>query len=175
MSRLFLSGWGIVLLGLLVTGCGSDSDPATRKETDSSGNNPAASVTATEATPIAAGLRWYTADRVQRGAAIFADNCAGCHGEKANGHFTWRKRGADGKYPPPPLNGTGHAWHHPTQVLAKQIKIGTPGGQGTMPGFGGTLNDNDVVDAIAWLQSLWPDKIYDNWRQIEGRARTGVQ
>ena len=60
-------------------------------------------------------------------------------------------------------------------MLAKQIKIGTPGGQGTMPGFGGTLNDNDVVDAIAWLQSLWPDKIYDNWQQIEGRARTSVQ
>ncbi len=44
-----------------------------------------------------------------------------------------------------------------------------------MPGFAATLSDNDIVDAIAWFQSQWPDKIYDNWRQIEGRARTSVQ
>jgi mono/diheme cytochrome c family protein len=119
-----------------------------------------------------AGSRWYTPENVERGAVIFTDNCAACHGKEANGHFTWRQRGPDGKFPPPPLNGTGHAWHHPTQVLAKQIKFGTPGGQGTMPGFAGILSDKDIVDSIAWFQSLWPDKTYDNWRQIEGRARS---
>jgi mono/diheme cytochrome c family protein len=157
----------------LVTGCGSDSEPATRGQSASRADDPAAGAAAWK-TSNAGGARWYASESVERGAAIFADNCAACHGKKANGYFTWQKRGPDGKYPPPPLNGTGHAWHHPTQVLASQIKFGTPGGQGTMPGFAATLSDNDIVDAIAWFQSQWPDKIYDNWSQIEGRARTRV-
>ena len=163
-----------VLASALLAGCESGTESPTRDQNASGAQDPAAGVAAWD-TSDAVGSRWYTSESVERGAVIFTDNCAACHGSKANGHFTWRKRGPDGKYPPPPLNGTGHAWHHPTQVLAKQIKFGTLGGQGTMPGFDGTLSDNDIVDSIAWLQSLWPDKIYDNWRQIEGRARTSVQ
>jgi mono/diheme cytochrome c family protein len=174
VNRRYLSFFSFMVVGLLATGCGNDSGPATSGQTARGTGESAAAVVASSMSD-AVGSRWYASESVEHGAAIFTDNCAACHGKKANGHFTWRQRGPDGKYPPPPLNGTGHAWHHPTQVLAKQIKFGTPGGQGTMPGFAGNLSDKDVVDVIAWFQSLWSDKIYDNWRQIEGRARASVQ
>ncbi len=157
----------------MLAGCESGTETSAQDRSARGAQDPAAGVAAWD-TSDAGGSRWYTSERIERGATIFTDNCAACHGKEANGHFTWRQRGPDGKYPPPPLNGTGHAWHHPTQVLAKQIKFGTPGGQGTMPGFDGTLSDDNIVDSIAWFQSLWPDKIYDNWSQIEGRARTRV-
>jgi mono/diheme cytochrome c family protein len=56
--------------------------------------------------------RWYTGNQVKRGAAVFAQNCAECHGANADATPNWRETTPDGKYPPPPLNGTAHAWHH---------------------------------------------------------------
>ena len=115
--------------------------------------------------------RWYTAEQVSRGAPVFAEHCASCHGDGAQGTFTWRKKGPDGKFPPPPLNGTAHAWHHPFKALAFQIKFSTPGGQGSMPPFEGTLTDREIVDVIAWIQSRWPDDVYASWSEIDARAR----
>ncbi len=107
--------------------------------------------------------RWYSADNVSRGSAVYAQFCAGCHGKVAQGSFTWRQRGADGKFPPPPLNGTAHTWHHPIRALSSQIKFGAQGGNGTMPGFSQGLSDQDVKDVIAWFQDKWSDEIYAAW------------
>ena len=80
------------------------------------------------------------------------------------------KRDDSGNFPPPPLNGTAHAWHHPIQVLASHIKFGAPGGQGSMPGFAELLSDEQVLDIIAWFQDKWPDDIYATWSDIEAAA-----
>ena len=115
--------------------------------------------------------RWYTPENVARGAIVYAENCAVCHGQNGQGTENWRERTADGKLPPPPLNGTAHTWHHPIRVLGSQIKFGTPGGMGTMPGFADKLSDQQIVDVIAWFQDKWPDRIYAAWLDIETRSR----
>ncbi|WP_245832005.1 c-type cytochrome [Solemya velesiana gill symbiont] len=51
--------------------------------------------------------RWYTQSQVEQGSKVFQNNCAVCHGQKAQGLAAdWRKSLPDGSYPPPPLNGT---------------------------------------------------------------------
>jgi len=111
--------------------------------------------------------RWYTPEHVSRGAVVYADNCAVCHGQDGEGTKNWRQRTADGKFPPPPINGTAHAWHHPMRVLGAQIKFGAPGGRGSMPGFADKLTDEQIVDVIAWFQDKWPDAIYATWKKVD--------
>lgn len=109
--------------------------------------------------------------QVARGKQIFETNCAACHGAGAEGAPNWRQLGADGRYPPPPLNGTGHAWHHPYNALVYVIKNGSPGGQGNMPAWGGKLSDSEIADTIAWFQSLWPKEVYQAWLRIDTQSK----
>lgn len=111
--------------------------------------------------------RWYAFQHVNLGSKVFQENCAACHGNLGEGAPDWKKIGADGKYPAPPLNGTGHAWHHPLKMLFHVVKNGSPGGQGNMPAWREKLSDDEMVAAIAWFQSKWPDQIYDAWMQRE--------
>ena len=114
--------------------------------------------------------RWYDLSRVESGREVYARNCAVCHGARGEAVSDWRSRDADGAFPPPPLNGSAHTWHHPFGVLARQIKFGAPEGAGTMPAFQGELTDEEIVDVIAWFQSLWPDEIYARWWEIQQQA-----
>lgn len=150
----------LLSISLALAAC-TDEDESTR--TDSG-----------QSEPQTVQSRWYTADNVSRGAPVYEQYCAACHGKKGQGSFTWRQVGADGKYPPPPLNGTGHAWHHPIRALGSQIKFGAPGGGGKMPGFAQTLSDQDVIDVIAWFQDKWSDEIYAAWfaRELQSRSTT---
>ena len=114
--------------------------------------------------------RWYDHARVQSGAKVYESNCAVCHGLRGEATPDWRRRESDGSFPPPPLNGTAHTWHHPFGVLARQIKFGLPGGAGKMPSFQGKLTDDEIINVIAWFQSLWPDEIYTQWWEIQQRS-----
>ena len=134
---------------------------------DSSAQNIAQSTPST-AQPRAE--RWYAPAQVARGAAVSSGHCASCHGKAGEGAAGWQ-----GSALPPPLNGTGHAWHHPFGALGYQIKFGTPGGQGKMPSFASVLKDDDIIDVIAWFQSQWPDDIYSAWLRIEAKARRAKQ
>jgi len=116
--------------------------------------------------------RWYSPEHVARGALVYTENCAVCHGQNAEGTKNWRQRADDGKFPPPPIDGTGHAWHHPMKILGAQIKFGAPGGLGSMPGFADKLSDEQVVDVIAWFQNEWPDKIYATWAEMNKRSHS---
>ena len=113
--------------------------------------------------------RWYTQAEVERGRVTFAAQCATCHGESAQGTRDWREPDATGNYPPPPLNGSAHAWHHPMPVLTRVIeKGGIPLG-GVMPGFSDTLDRNEIRETIAFFQSFWPDETYKRWAEINER------
>lgn len=100
---------------------------------------------------------------IKRGEQIFKKNCAQCHGAKAEGNPNWQVKGPGGKYPPPPLNGTGHAWHHPRPALIRSIMQGTQNRGGGMPAFADKLSDSDADTVISWFTSLWPDEIYEVW------------
>ena len=114
--------------------------------------------------------RWYDAARVESGAKVYASNCAVCHGAQGEATPDWRRREPDGSFPPPPLNGTAHTWHHPFGILARQIKFGAPGGGGKMPVFQDKLTDEEIINVIAWFQSLWPNDIYAQWWEIQQRS-----
>ena len=114
--------------------------------------------------------RWYDRSRIESGAKVYTQHCGVCHGLQGEATPDWRSRESDGSFPPPPLNGTAHTWHHPFGVLARQIKFGLPGGAGKMPAFQGVLTDEEIINVIAWFQSLWPDEIYAQWWGIQQRS-----
>jgi mono/diheme cytochrome c family protein len=111
---------------------------------------------------------------VTHGGGIYKANCAVCHGANAEGAPNWQKPGVDGKYPAPPLNGTGHAWHHPKAALKATIKRGTVPMGGSMPAWEGKLSDDDIEAVVAWIQSRWPDEIYRSWLAMDEKARRGA-
>lgn len=111
--------------------------------------------------------------QVARGGVLYRKNCAECHGENGEGAPNWRQRDSDGMFPPPPLNGTGHAWHHPRPMLHYVIANGSPGGQGKMPAWKEKLNSEQINDVIVWFMSRWPDEVYQAWYQMNQRAAQG--
>jgi mono/diheme cytochrome c family protein len=147
------------LLPVVLVACSSGESTSSSASSSSTESKNMASVE-----PV---KRWYTFQHVSQGARVFQENCAACHGKRAEGAPDWRKPGPDGKYPAPPLNGTGHGWHHPLKILFRVVKKGSPGGQGTMPAWGEKLSDDEMIAAIAWFQSKWPEEIYAAWMQRE--------
>lgn len=111
----------------------------------------------------AAAARWYSPAQVSAGEALFIQNCLTCHGEQGRGAVNWRQRQRDGSFPPPPLNGSAHTWHHPMAVLRRTIKNGGVPLGGTMPAFGEQLKEQEIDSIIAYFQSQWPDEIYQVW------------
>lgn len=108
---------------------------------------------------------------IARGGAVFAQHCATCHGVRAEGAPDWRRRDAEGFFPPPPLNDSAHAWHHPLPNLRAMIRDGSAPGQGRMPAWGTKLSNEDIDAAIAWIQSLWSPEVYAAWLEMDRRAR----
>ncbi len=103
---------------------------------------------------------------LNKGKKLFQTNCAVCHGQNAQGTVKeWQIPDENGKYPPPPLNGTAHTWHHSIDALGHTIRNGTVRMGGTMPGWKDTLAEEDIFAVIMWLSSLWPDEIYAAWMQ----------
>ncbi len=115
--------------------------------------------------------RGVSFEQFSRGGTLFQKHCASCHGTKAEGAPNWNKRGPDGKYGPPPLNGTGHAWHHAKPVLVRSIKQGTLTIGGSMPPWGDKLSDEQIDDIIGWMISQWPDEIYEIWSKQTGHRK----
>ncbi len=141
-----LTGASIVLATLLLSAC--DRSPV---------NDDAATTAGAQGRP--------TATMLQDGKAAYSEHCARCHGNRGQGDFSWRKKDASGLWPPPPLDGSGHAWHHSWAALTDKIRNGARPGQGRMPAFGTLLNDAEINNILYWLQSLWPAEVYQNWRQ----------
>jgi len=119
-------------------------------------SNPASAQTTNE--------RGHDPTVLRAGRTLFRKNCAVCHGWDAEGITPdWQVRNEDGKLPPPPLNGTAHAWHHPTSVLTQIVKDGTAKLGGTMPAWRDELSDADIMSILQWITSLWPDELYEAW------------
>lgn len=109
--------------------------------------------------------RWYTQDALDKGARLFQQHCASCHGANAEGTHEWRKTDSLGNYPPPPLNGTAHAWHHDISVFKRTIREGGARLGGTMPPFKNKLSESDMEAVIAFFQSKWSEEIYQLWEE----------
>ena len=101
--------------------------------------------------------------QLSRGEQLFRQNCAMCHGDEAQGAKNWQQAGPDGKYPPPPLNGTAHTWHHSKKVLVDVIQNGTQRLGGNMPAWKDKLSEEEIDAIINWFQSKWSDQVYTVW------------
>ncbi len=98
---------------------------------------------------------------VARGAAIYAANCASCHGAHLQGEAGWQVLGPDKIIHAPPQNETGHTWMHPDEELFHDVKyrvVGAipPGYVSSMPAFAGRLSDGDILAALAFIKRSWP-------------------
>lgn len=102
--------------------------------------------------------------QVALGLTIYATQCARCHGANLEGQPNWTRTQANGRFPAPPHDETGHTWHHPDQVLIGITKHGlapyAPAGyESDMPAFGEVLSDNEIAAALAYIKSTWPAEI----------------
>ncbi len=122
---------------------------------------------------VAALVAWALLDRpplfanpedreaVARGAAIYAERCAGCHGRSLEGQKNWQTANANGRLPAPPQDERGHSWMHSDEELARIVKFSVrdtaaPGYVSDMPAFADVLGDSDVLAVLAYIKSRWP-------------------
>lgn len=133
---------------------------------------PALLFTLLAAVPAAAADRWYEPASAERGRALYATHCAACHGGRGEGQPDWERRDAMGFYPAPPLDPSGHAWHHPLAQMLQTLETGGGPFGGTMPSFSDVLDEPSRRDVLAWVQSLWPDDVYAQWAAIDAGEAT---
>ncbi|MCG6975965.1 MAG: c-type cytochrome [Acidiferrobacterales bacterium] len=119
----------------------------------------------TEAEQADAG-RLFDVERIARGAKLFQEKCAQCHGPEAQGHPDWERGRKEGYAAAPPLNGTG------TDITLSKIKMMTiirnglkQNGLPVMPAWAGRVSDQDIEDVITWFQALWPADTYQAWQR----------
>jgi len=98
-----------------------------------------------------------------QGRRLYLANCAVCHGKQGEGAVNWRQPDADGKNPAPPLNGTGHTWHHSTNALINVIRNGTGKIGGNMPAWKDKLSNDEIKLILTWVTAQWPDELYTAW------------
>ncbi len=102
------------------------------------------------------------------GKALYAANCASCHGADLSGEPNWRAANPDGTLPAPPHDETGHTWHHGDGLLFSYTYLG---GQealrrrgvtdfnSAMPAFGGDLTNAEIWDILAYIKSSWDPEV----------------
>ena len=103
---------------------------------------------------------------IARGKIIYQNNCISCHQVNLVGVENWKELDEDGHRKSPPLNGTGHTWHHDYATLHNIIKYGlvklVKNYQGKMLGYEDRLKDKDIDSVLAYIKSFWPDDMYQH-------------
>ena len=102
---------------------------------------------------------------ITRGKVAYENNCVSCHMINLAGAENWRGLDEDGHRKAPPLNGTGHTWHHNDELLHKIIKLGFAklmnNYEGKMVGFGDKIDDAGIDNILSYIKSYWADDIYE--------------
>ena len=102
---------------------------------------------------------------IERGKIAYQNNCVSCHMVDLAGAENWKETDEDGHRKAPPLNGTGHTWHHDDQTLHSIIKYGlaklVKNYQGKMIGFEDNLSDKEIDSVLAYIKSFWPKEEYE--------------
>jgi mono/diheme cytochrome c family protein len=152
---------------MILFGCDSSTQDATAVSKTPSNINPSS----ISLVPNTSTGRWYSTEQATQGRQLFAQYCAVCHGENAEATDQWKTPDDQGNYPPPPLNGSAHAWHHPLAVLDTVIRDGGAPVGGVMPAWGSVLSSQQRISIIAGFQDYWTDDIYETWLVRERSAR----
>jgi len=117
---------------------------------------------------------------VARGAEIYREQCAACHGARLEGQPDWRRRRPDGRLPAPPHDASGHTWHHADQQLFNVIKQGTAafaaaGYKTDMGAYKDTLTDRDIWAVLAYIKTKWPPQVRKRQAAITARSKKQAQ
>jgi mono/diheme cytochrome c family protein len=121
----------------------------------------------------AVSMRNFEPASVARGAALFEQNCAQCHGPQAQGHPDWQTPSSGEFSAAPPLNGSGNDWKRTRAELAATVRNGVrrkTDKVDVMPSWKGRLSDRDIEDMVNWMQSLWPAEVYEAWTRAQTAA-----
>ena len=106
-----------------------------------------------------------SASKIELGKQLYNNNCVSCHSANLQGAANWKSLDEDGHRKAPPLNGTGHTWHHSDEQLYQIIKYGlakfVKNYQGKMMGFGDVLSDTEITSVLAYIKSTWPKDIFE--------------
>lgn len=99
------------------------------------------------------------------GKNLYETYCSSCHQANLSGQKNWKTElDKDGHRLAPPLNGTGHTWHHDDHTLFKIIKYGLTGlvknYEGKMVGFENNLKDDEIVSILVYIKTFWKDEVY---------------
>jgi mono/diheme cytochrome c family protein len=102
---------------------------------------------------------------------LYEKNCSNCHGAYMQGAKNWMsEKDEDGANLPPPLNGTGHTWHHSEDLLFNIIKYGgyyhDEKYDGKMLGFENNLSDDEIYSIINYIYNSWPNEIKSEWSKL---------
>ena len=97
---------------------------------------------------------------VARGKQTYDSYCVACHKRDGVGEPTvpWSIR-RTGFIEAMPLDETSHAWHHGDEQLMGMILDGTARSKTRMPVWRNILSEQDAADLVAYLKSLWSDRI----------------
>ena len=109
-------------------------------------------------------LRPGDKDVVARGAEVYGQQCASCHGKNLEGQPNWRSRLPTGRMPAPPHDESGHTWHHNDRLLFRLTKEGPAAVignnyQSDMKGYAETLSDRDIIAVLSYIKSKWPSHV----------------
>ena len=154
LMRLFLSAAGVLLVGGVIFYFSSPLDKA----------------------ELGISLQHKDRALVDLGKAIYAENCASCHGVVLEGQANWRQRDAEGYLPAPPHDETGHTWHHPDPYLFLMTKYGIEEMIGksypnNMPAYKDKLTDEEILAVLSYIKSTWSSRIQRQHDQINARAK----
>lgn len=113
---------------------------------------------------------------VALGRAVYAAQCAACHGAALEGQPNWRERRPDGLLPAPPHDATGHTWHHADAQLMAIIRdgmvpFGPPGYRSEMPAFKDVLSGREIAAVLAFIKSTWPAEARARQARITAQQR----
>jgi len=125
-------------------------------------------------------LKADDATMLARGKIVYQRECAACHGVNLEGQDGWRDKTVYRMRLAPPHDKSGHTWHHPDALLFQLTKYGLSAIIGrdypnAMPVYDSVLSDLDIIAALSYIKSTWPQDVKDIHAKINADYKLNLQ